>query len=234
MSDLIDAIQAVCAKAILLYEELRVLRHPDAPESQRIEPYLPPGDAAERIVEELPAFWEAYHALKCNPNVTKDINLNVNRLASPFCLWRCPDPAMPLDAEHVRRYAKMPDRAWDRALNCLFEIMEHLIADADTISARAGKGLLEELNRGNLDGPNRRQREILQAMLELEAFDGDSCRTIPEIAVKAEGTYAKAEAFKIPMSQLNKAGYVESRRGRDGGCWLTQVGRGFAEEQAKR
>jgi len=74
-----------------------------------------------------------------------------------------------------------------------------------------------------------RQYNILVAMLELKALTAESRTTIDRIAVKSEGAAVSPEQFKRPMSGLKKRRLVDSKTGRDGGCWLTDKGQELAE-----
>jgi hypothetical protein len=77
----------------------------------------------------------------------------------------------------------------------------------------------------------KRQRLALRALLELEAVDRESRRTAQDVATKAGGRNADAELFKAPLAELVRLGFVASRRGRGGGCWLTDAGKAHAEKR---
>jgi hypothetical protein len=79
-----------------------------------------------------------------------------------------------------------------------------------------------------------RQYNILVAMLELKAFTAESRATTDGIAEKAEGPTASPEQFKRPVSGLRRRRLLDSKTGRDGGCWLTDKGRQLAELIKKR
>ena len=76
---------------------------------------------------------------------------------------------------------------------------------------------------------SERQYNMLVAMLEKGALTAASRTTTERIAAKAEGNDASPEQFKRPMAGLKKRKLVDSRGGRDGGCWLTDKGRELAE-----
>lgn len=70
-----------------------------------------------------------------------------------------------------------------------------------------------------------RAQFVLVAMLQLGAIDSDKRRPTEEIAAKALGDQADANALKAVMSELNTRGLIDSKTGRGGGCWLTDKGR---------
>jgi len=83
---------------------------------------------------------------------------------------------------------------------------------------------------GDQDVPiNDRQQSILNAMLELKAFDSDSRCTTTKIAENAKGWKAKPESYKQPMTELRKLKLVNTKVGSHGGCWLSQKGRERAQ-----
>lgn len=69
-----------------------------------------------------------------------------------------------------------------------------------------------------------RAQDLLLAMLEMGLFDSDHRKPTEEIAAKAFGAAADANAAKNPMAELNTRGLVDSKVGRGGGCWLTDSG----------
>jgi hypothetical protein len=74
------------------------------------------------------------------------------------------------------------------------------------------------------------QRDFLVAALELGAVDSDSRRTAEEIVRKAKGDYADPPNAKRALSNLVRArGLLCSTTGKQGGYWLTAVGRARAE-----
>jgi DNA-binding IscR family transcriptional regulator len=75
---------------------------------------------------------------------------------------------------------------------------------------------------------SQRQYEILQAMFQLRAVDASRRQNTAEIARKAEGKQAHTDNFKKPMAALKKLGYIATKVGRGGGCWLTPEGVGVA------
>ena len=77
---------------------------------------------------------------------------------------------------------------------------------------------------GDWNALTDRQRDCMRALLELKALDTDSRRRGQDIAVKAEGPGANANAFKGPLRNLVLRGLVQSRIGSAGGYWLTRHG----------
>ena len=75
-----------------------------------------------------------------------------------------------------------------------------------------------------------RAQLVLTVLLEKEAFDSDHRQTTEDIAVAAVGPDADPNQFKEVIASLRKAGYVGTREGRGGGCWLTELGRQRAEK----
>lgn len=77
------------------------------------------------------------------------------------------------------------------------------------------------------------QDEILQALLELKAFDKDSRQSTPHIANKALPPHSDPALLKRPLSDLKKAKLVETKGGRTGGAWLTPAGKATAIDLSK-
>jgi predicted transcriptional regulator len=77
---------------------------------------------------------------------------------------------------------------------------------------------------------SQRAQEILEAMLLLEALDADHLVGMPVIVEQANGPNADPNAFKKIMVPLKKRGLVMSRKGSQGGYWLTETGKATAEE----
>jgi DNA-binding IscR family transcriptional regulator len=70
-------------------------------------------------------------------------------------------------------------------------------------------------------------------MLELDAVDSDRRRPIEEIAPRALGPQADANALKLVLAELRARGLTQAKTGRGGGCWLTDKGRRRAERLAE-
>ncbi|MGD0541123.1 MAG: Rrf2 family transcriptional regulator [Tepidisphaeraceae bacterium] len=91
----------------------------------------------------------------------------------------------------------------------------------------------ESLQESPLATPDHHE-EILQAMLELEAFNQGSRKSTRDIAERALGKNVDPAILKEPMSALVKQRLIQTKRGRTGGAWLTIAGRTKAEEISKR
>jgi hypothetical protein len=79
---------------------------------------------------------------------------------------------------------------------------------------------------------SERERNFLEALLRLGAFASDARRTTEEVvAVVHKG--ADPNSYKKVASQLQTRGYIETKRSRGGGCWLTSRGRARAERLAQ-
>jgi len=76
-----------------------------------------------------------------------------------------------------------------------------------------------------------RHKLVLQALLELGAVNLSSRQTTQQVACKAGGRTADAEEFKLPVAELVRLGFVESKKGRKGGCWLTEQGKRQAQKE---
>jgi hypothetical protein len=101
----------------------------------------------------------------------------------------------------------------------------------DRLELAATKKMHEGTEDVQLSG---RQEVVLQALLEMKAFDSDSRESTPRIAKAAEGEQADPNSFKEPISDLVTKKLVKTKSGRGGGCWLTPLGRVRAEKLAKR
>lgn len=75
-----------------------------------------------------------------------------------------------------------------------------------------------------------RAKLVLEAMIELGALDSDRRQPTEEIAIKALGDSADPNALKSVMADLNTRKLIEAKKGRGGGCWLTEIGRQRAEK----
>ena len=76
--------------------------------------------------------------------------------------------------------------------------------------------------------------EILQALLELNAFGRNSRRPTREVCKRALGPDCDPAILKRPIKRLCDMGLVQTKDGKGGGVWLTPKGREMAEEIAKR
>lgn len=74
-----------------------------------------------------------------------------------------------------------------------------------------------------------RAQLVLTVLLKEEAFDSDHRLKTESIAALAAGSNADPNQFKEVIAQLGKLGYVDTKEGRGGGCWLTASGRKRAE-----
>jgi transcriptional regulator with XRE-family HTH domain len=83
--------------------------------------------------------------------------------------------------------------------------------------------------KGNGQNPrplNQTQHDLLDALLDLKAFNTAMRATTAEVA---ERTLLNVGTLGRAASQLKKEGLVDSQEGRGGGVWLTESGRGAAE-----
>jgi hypothetical protein len=77
---------------------------------------------------------------------------------------------------------------------------------------------------------NARQRRALVALLKLGAVDSDRLQTTEAVTARLAVPDADANQYKKVIAALNKIGYVSTKEGRGGGCWLTDDGRERAEK----
>jgi hypothetical protein len=105
---------------------------------------------------------------------------------------------------------------------------------ADQVAARlepAFAGLQEAKTPNVVDPPlGDRARLTLQVLLDEDAFTSDSRITTPDIATKAAGSETDPNQYKEVIADLKRLGFVETREGRGGGCWLTAHGKARAEK----
>lgn len=80
---------------------------------------------------------------------------------------------------------------------------------------------------------SERAQLVLAAMLELDAVDSDRRRPVEEIAPRALGPEADANALKLVLAELRAKGMARSKTGRGGGFWLTDKGQRRAERLAE-
>lgn len=109
------------------------------------------------------------------------------------------------------------DRRWMAAAEAQVAIKRHL----ETAAACPDEPLSE------------RAQLVLAAMLELNAVDSDRRRPVEEIAPRALGPEADANALKLVLAELRGKGMARSKTGRGGGFWLTDKGRRRAERLAE-
>lgn len=76
------------------------------------------------------------------------------------------------------------------------------------------------------------QRYILEAMFNAKSFNAVALLSTDEIARKSGAGQGSGENLKQPMSDLRQLGLVDSRRGRNGGYFLTENGRAVCEQIA--
>jgi len=79
-----------------------------------------------------------------------------------------------------------------------------------------------------------RAQVVLIAMLEMGAIDSDARRTTEEIAIKAFSNKADANSLKSIMADLNTRRLIDTKTGRNGGCWLTSAGHARSEKLRNR
>jgi len=77
---------------------------------------------------------------------------------------------------------------------------------------------------------SNRAQDMLVGMLQLKAVDSDSRQPTAKIAKQALGPEADSNALKSVISDLATRQLIETREGRNGGCWLTEAGRKRAEK----
>jgi hypothetical protein len=69
-----------------------------------------------------------------------------------------------------------------------------------------------------------RAQLVLIGMQELNATKSDSRRSTDDIAKRSLGGEADANALKALISDLKTRGYIKTKTGSGGGCWLTDKG----------
>jgi DNA-directed RNA polymerase subunit RPC12/RpoP len=74
------------------------------------------------------------------------------------------------------------------------------------------------------DPLGERAQDVLVAMLRLKALDSDSRKSTEAIATEAFGKGYDANSLKNVMTELNNRGLIDSKVGRNGGCWLEKRG----------
>jgi MoxR-like ATPase len=72
-----------------------------------------------------------------------------------------------------------------------------------------------------------RQYSALHELENANAYDIESRQTIEKIARAAEGPKCSQDAYRRPVAGLSRLGLVQTKGGRQGGCWLTSQGRAF-------
>lgn len=81
---------------------------------------------------------------------------------------------------------------------------------------------------------SERAQYAIVAMLNLGAVDSDSRKSAHDIAIEALGPLSDENDLKAAMVELKARLLVMSKRGRNGGCWLTAAGRSRAEKLRRR
>lgn len=76
---------------------------------------------------------------------------------------------------------------------------------------------------------SERAQLVLAAVLELDAVVSDRRRPVEQIAPRALGPEADANALKLVLAERRAKGMARSKTGRGGGFWLTDKGHRRAE-----
>jgi len=119
--------------------------------------------------------------------------------------------------------------AWESTLAEVSDLLRAASADKKTPSESAA------LNQSRqVPALSQRKYNILIAMLELKAVDAENRHSCAQIAERAEGPLIAAEQFKRPLADLQKREIVYSRPGPDGGYWLTEKGKKYADTLQKK
>jgi hypothetical protein len=87
-----------------------------------------------------------------------------------------------------------------------------------------------EGNGGDGSGLGERSLLVLKVLLNGKAFDSDHRMRTADIAKRAAGKTADPNQYKEVVADLKGRGYVDTKEGRTGGCWLTAAGRSRAEK----
>lgn len=122
---------------------------------------------------------------------------------------------------HVYRRRSQPVLIYRMTSQALSQPKPELPVDESPAAAR------EEPLGGNA-------QDVLVAMLELAAIDCDTLRSTEDIATKALGPTTNANSLKSVMSDLSTRKLIETKTGRNGGCWLTTTGHARAEKLRSR
>jgi hypothetical protein len=86
--------------------------------------------------------------------------------------------------------------------------------------------LTSEIAKATADSLDEKDKEVLQALELLKAFDENTRRTAEKIAERVEGRDADSQAYKKRLSDLaNRKRLLGSKGGRGGGSWLNPLGR---------
>lgn len=75
---------------------------------------------------------------------------------------------------------------------------------------------------------SHRQYVTLQTLLKMRATSADARQTTAKIVERAEGKAADYVQFKRDIASLKAAGFIDTKSGAGGGCWLTTEGRKLA------
>ena len=122
------------------------------------------------------------------------------------CYWKLIEEAKQLSADEYRPF--------------LERSLKELVAKPDD-----GEG-----NGGDGSGLGERSLLVLKVLLNGKAFDSDHRMRTADIAKRAAGKTADPNQYKKVVADLKGRGYVDTKEGRTGGCWLTAAGRSRAEK----
>ena len=148
---------------------------------------------------------------------------------------------LPYDARELAAVGSMWKGIPDRWLKRLPDAFMSEISDAASGCSDLAGVLLDEFRATEPDrSPSEpvveiwnqltnRQRNCIQALHESQAFDADRSRQADEIALGAEGSSAKVNGFKQPLSDLVARRLLVSKIAREGGYWLSAAGRELIE-----
>jgi hypothetical protein len=118
-------------------------------------------------------------------------------------------------------------RAIDRACYVIQRIEATILsrADSDTLPAAVQGAGDPSHPSAYVPKSGTREAEILQALVEAQAFNKSGRVTTATLAKKCGGPRADPINYKQPVTTLHKQGLVDTLAAPGGGCWLTRPGR---------
>lgn len=163
-------------------------------------------------------------------DASERLNGDKSRLINPFPSMPCtakPEDRTPEETLQYERFIQCAAYLALQAQICdisegeverLSEYLEDIQAD------------LDEMTDVGTPTLSARQYLILQSLLEMGAVAANKRENTEAIATKAEGSLADVNGFKEPIAELKQQGFIETKEGRGGGCWLTTSGKNTAEK----
>jgi hypothetical protein len=141
----------------------------------------------------------------------------------------CPGTSCFNSWDQIKLNTAGPIRLALKGLKRRIERIDELTREAPSISHKVERIAPVQPDDSGPPALSHRAQSVLKCLLDAKAFDSDHRMTTAQIVMKAWGKKGDPNQFKTVIAGLKKQRYVETHRGRGGGCWLTAIGKARAE-----